>query len=147
MPSHQSKLPSCRSSLSLALSFVLLIASLRPVRGVTLPDGQSIETSSHGIEAIGGIPVEARGTIDEIIASMEVNYPGLIANIATLPAENDLSLHACDRKIGIICCPIANTDWYGALQFVIEDGIKYLNGVKGYCSADPYTCSQVSYLY
>ncbi|KAH9217912.1 hypothetical protein DL95DRAFT_406258 [Leptodontidium sp. 2 PMI_412] len=34
--------------------------------------------------------------------------------------------------IGIICCPIANTDWYGALQFFIEDGIKYLNDIKGY---------------
>ncbi|PVH82450.1 hypothetical protein DL98DRAFT_586440 [Cadophora sp. DSE1049] len=146
--------------LSFALSIVLVLMSIQLVLGVALPDGLSVEASHLGMEGyavkpmtfkgtIGGIAVEAEGSIEEIIANMEINYPGLTANLTAEATEHDLSLHTRDKKIGIICCPIPGmpADWTTAIQKYIEDGIKYLNNVKGYCGADPSTCSRVSCSY
>ncbi|KAH9219814.1 hypothetical protein DL95DRAFT_483011 [Leptodontidium sp. 2 PMI_412] len=157
---------------SMALSIILLIASLSMAVGVAIQDGLSLGTSLDGFEGyaikpmtfegtIGGIPVKDEGSIDvsvlqsrilclmlnfqEIIGQMEVNYPGLTANLTALDVRDEhSSLEARDKKIGILCCPVAGTDWYGATQHTIEDGIKYLNRVTGYCGADAHTCSRVS---
>ncbi|KAH6712284.1 hypothetical protein BKA61DRAFT_676077 [Leptodontidium sp. MPI-SDFR-AT-0119] len=139
---------------SMALSIILLITSLSMAFGVAIQDGLSLGTSLDGFEGyaikpmtfegtIGGIPVKDEGSIDEIIGRMEVNYPGLTANLTALDVRDEhSSLEARDKKIGILCCPVAGTDWYGATQHTIEDCIKYLNRVTGYCGADAHTCSR-----
>ncbi|KAG4437755.1 hypothetical protein IFR05_006740 [Cadophora sp. M221] len=144
---------------SMVLSIMLFIVSLSMVVGVAIQDGLSLDTSLDGFEGyaikpmtfegtIGGIPVKDEGSIDEIIGRMEVNYPGLTANLTALDVQKEHSiLKARDQKIGILCCPVAGTDWYGATQHTIEDGIKYLNRVTGYCGADAHTCSRVSCSY
>ncbi|KAL2064358.1 hypothetical protein VTL71DRAFT_4852 [Oculimacula yallundae] len=108
---------------------------------------------------IGGIPIIYDGTIQEIVAYMQREYPSFRFD-ADIPAGSTDAVAAgssmikaryegkpSDGKGNIYCCPVFNQGWKPAVSSRIGQGINYLNRITGNLVVKARSCSRVSCSY
>ncbi|KAG4431436.1 hypothetical protein IFR05_013086 [Cadophora sp. M221] len=154
--------------LTLMLSFLLLALTTPMVSAGTfvadhLPAGYKLGKMGFNGN-IAGHEISYNGTIEEILAFAETRYPGITKSLA---ARDDVPLDTTaldspnlvtrntegwyyggpqDGKGHRYCgndCPLC-PEWSYAFNYRIQEGISYLNKVKGTCNTDGHHCVRIS---
>jgi hypothetical protein len=140
--------------LSLLLFFIMALISLAtttptPVR--TPPDLDNLDPATFKISHNGQDYI-LKGTIQKVVAQMDVLHPGFVANLtARINEDRSVSdrvkLDKRDMNLPPDCIPVPGWSWGNAASYwILEDAVPYLKSQPNQLLAQPGPgwCTQIS---
>jgi hypothetical protein len=139
--------------LSLLLFFIMALISLAtttPTAVRTPPSLDNLDPATFKISHNGQDYI-LKGTIQKVVAQMDVLHPGFAANLtAKINAERSLpdraKLDKRDPELPPYCIPVPGWSWDNAASYwILEDGVPYLNSLQYdlLALAGPGWCTQI----
>ncbi|KAH7403433.1 hypothetical protein BKA64DRAFT_449746 [Cadophora sp. MPI-SDFR-AT-0126] len=130
----------------LALSLLLVDVAANAIQNTQPPQDVSTQLSypvtpmkSEG--TINGIPVNTSGSVEDIYAQAAKNP---LFAIRQNSADTELVAREKAAPTKILGIPVPGQNWQMASQTAIEEGIRYLRSMIGYCTLAPQNCHRVS---
>jgi hypothetical protein len=138
---------------SLQLFFIMALISLATTTPIAAraPDLDNLDPATFKINHNGQDYI-LKGTIQKVVAQMDVLHPGFDANLtAKINKDRSLSnranLDKRDMELPPYCIPVPGWSWGNAASYwILEDGVPYLNGLQYELLAQPGPgwCTQIS---
>jgi hypothetical protein len=121
---------------SLLLFLIIALISLATTAPISAraPDLDNLDPATFKITHNGQDYI-LKGTIQKVVAQMDVLHPGFAANLtAKINAERSLSDRSKpdkrDLNLPPYCIPVPGWSWGNAASYwILEDGVAYLNGL------------------